>query len=195
MKSSSLIVVVLSAWFGLATTAILLGALQRVFPPVVLMTLLATCLILVATVRSLRESLMRMNLKLLLLPHLIRFVGLAFLVMVNRGVLPEEFRSIGWGDLIAAIGASILLLGPPVATGRWRSAWIAWNAFGLTDMLILLGTAVRLGTRAPQAFEIFRHLPMGLLPTFFVPLIITSHLVIFARLLRRDRSPAPPVES
>ena len=34
----------------------------------------------------------------------------------------------------------------------------------------------------PASLAEFFHLPLGLLPTFLVPLIIVSHLVVFLRL-------------
>ena len=43
---------------------------------------------------------------------------------------------------------------------------------------------VRLATDDPSQFAMFRTLPFGLLPTFFVPLIIATHVLMLVRLLR-----------
>lgn len=66
---------------------------------------------------------------------------------------------------------------------------LVWNVFGAADMLMLIVTGIRLGRVDPAQFSLFRELPFGLLPTFFVPLIIASHVFIFVRLLAVARPP------
>ena len=52
------------------------------------------------------------------------------------------------------------------------------------DILMVVITATRLGLSNPASLGAFLKLPMCLLPTFLVPIIIVSHIVIFARLWR-----------
>jgi len=52
-------------------------------------------------------------------------------------------------------------------------------------MMMLVATGIRLGFVDPSQFALFRQLPFGLLPTFFVPLIIATHLFIFVKLFAR----------
>jgi len=67
--------------------------------------------------------------------------------------------------------------------------YVGWNLLGLLDNIFVVATAGRLFTSDPEGMQAMLRLPLSLLPTFLVPLIITSHMV----LLRRLR--APTVES
>lgn len=186
------LILALAAWLAVAAVAVQLGLLQRVPPPVllVLLSILATAAAL--AVPAVRARVQAVDSRLLLAPHLLRFVGIVFLVLISRGAMTPQFTSIGWGDLIAAAGAlALMITGVPVARldSRWW-AWMSWSAFGLADMAILILTALRIVITAPQEFTPFRALPFGILPTFVVPLVISTHVVILSRLLaQRERAP------
>jgi hypothetical protein len=170
-----------------AALAINAGLLARVPPPLLLLLLATVFTVLAFALPALRSWVRSADLRLFLLPHLVRFVGAVFLLRVATGALPADFTPIGWGDLASAIGAAMLLLiGAPAAPrgGRWR-LWLAWNIFGVADMILLVVTGIRLATKAPEQFALFRQLPFGLLPTLAVPLILTTHVLIFTRLLKR----------
>lgn len=195
MKTSALLGI-LTVWLGLAVVAVLAGLLRHVPPPAVILGLTAAVLVATFAIPSMRNRFRMADLRSLLLPHLIRFVGIAFLVLVSSGDLPPEFAPVGWGDLIAALGAVLLLMvGPPSErSGRWW-VWMAWNVFGLADMVSLLVTAVRVVLAgAGNQFELFQTLPFGLLPTFAVPLIIATHILIFVRLFGIRRTGESVVE-
>lgn len=193
------IAILLVLWLAAAAAAVAAGVLARVAPPLVVLGLALLATLLALTVPALRAWVGTADLRLLLLPHLIRFVGWAFLVLVAKGILAPAFVPIGWGDLVSAVGAiALLAVGAPDTrrAARWW-LWFAWNAFGLADMVLLLVTGIRLATTAPEQFALFRQLPFGLLPTFAVPLIIATHVLVFVRLFRlggeaatggRDRS-------
>jgi hypothetical protein len=53
----------------------------------------------------------------------------------------------------------------------------------------VLLTATRLNLADPDHLRALTYLPLSLLPTFIVPLIIASHVVMFVR-LSRSQSPA-----
>lgn len=190
---TSAVVGVLTIWLVVAAGAVAAGLLARVsVPPPVIVAALATLTIAAGLLRKgLRTWLDGVSLRVLYLPHLVRFVGVAFLVLVSRGVLVREFAVVGWGDTIAAAGAVALLLSNPRLTtpAGWWSV-LVWNCIGFADMVVLVITGIRLGSAAPEQFELFRQLPFGLLPTFFVPLLISSHVFLFRRLFARPSESA-----
>ena len=183
MKGS--VVAGLAIWFVAALLVVTLGLFARLpFPPPLLIVGLAGAAIVAGLLGAdMRRWVLTADLRILLAPHLVRFVGIAFLYLVSRGVLVRAFLPIGWGDAIAATGAAALIIGRPRPSER--SGWwmlLLWNTFGFVDMLLLIVTGLRLGSVAPEEFSLFRQLPFGMLPTFFVPLIIATHVFIFVRL-------------
>jgi hypothetical protein len=126
------------------------------------------------------------DLRALVAFHLTRFVGIYFLVLGARGQLPEGFaKPAGIGDIIIAIGAAAMLLLPQL---RRRKILFIWNTFGLIDILFVAFSAFRFGVRDWASMAPLRELPLSLLPTFFVPLIIASHILIFIRLARKTEA-------
>jgi hypothetical protein len=122
----------------------------------------------------------QVDIRLLLGFHLVRFVGLYFLWLATVGRLDPTFAlTAGIGDLIAAVGATGLLLFPDLRDGKWL---LVWNIVGLADILLVVVTAARIFATAPADLAELAMFPLGLLPTFVVPLIIVSHLVVFLRL-------------
>jgi hypothetical protein len=117
--------------------------------------------------------------------HLTRFVGFYFLYLYGRGELPYAFAVPGgWGDIaVASLAAGLLLWGSP-RDGRRRPAYVVWNVLGLVDILFVVATAARLGLADRASMAALVRLPLSLLPTFLVPLIIASHVVLGARLAR-----------
>jgi hypothetical protein len=113
--------------------------------------------------------------------HLMRFVGAWFIVLYRRGELPFAFAVPGgWGDILAGASAVALLLGAiPARTAARRRLLLAWNVFGLLDILFVVSTAARLYLADPQQLAPLSRLPLSLLPTYFVPLVVLTHLRIF----------------
>lgn len=189
---NQLVARVLLVWFVAAVLLVSSGVLERVPPPVFLVTLAAASTSAALSSPRTRRYFGAIDLRWLLLPHFVRFVGGYLLHLVESGALPPMFRAIGWGDLIAACGAVLLLLvGSPGArgSGSW-SLWLAWSLFGAGDMALLVSRAVPAVRADPELFRPFYMLPMGLLPTFAVPLIIATHVLILLRLVSRRESAA-----
>ncbi|MEO8635717.1 MAG: hypothetical protein ABI587_10620 [Gemmatimonadales bacterium] len=166
------------------------GQLEQLRPPVPQLVVLGLTIALVAagaTVPGFRVWLAGLNLRQIVALHITRFVGIYFLVLYGRGELPYAFAVPGgWGDILVATGALILVLLVPDLLRR-RPWLLAWNLFGLFDILYVVATAARLAFADPSSMQSLLRLPLSLLPTFLVPLIIASHVYLFGR-LRAERS-------
>lgn len=183
---------ILLVWFVIAAAAGGAGLVER-YPlpiPSLVMALTTALLIALWRVPSLREWVWEKGPVPLVALHLTRFVGVAFLVLSARGELPTAWAiPTGWGDIaVAAATVPVLLFAAPFRTTPQRRALFAWNVFGLADMLMVVGGAIRMIQVDPTAGRAMVLLPMSLLPTFLVPLIIASHLLLFVWLRRPDRS-------
>ena len=121
------------------------------------------------------------DLRWLIALHLTRFVGIYFLVLSNHGRLPAGFaRPAAIGDITIATVAAIILL---MSSRRVpRAILLTWNMLGLIDIVYVALSALRFGLKDWESMAPLRELPLSLLPTFFVPLIIASHVLIFLRL-------------
>lgn len=126
---------------------------------------------------------MNVDLRWLVGLHLTRFVGIYFFQLWGRGELPFAFAALaGWGDnLVAAFAITILAI---LRTRTWKVWLLIWNALGLIDIIFVATLARRIGLANWQSMHALRELPLSLLPMFFVPLIITSHVLIFVRAAR-----------
>ena len=113
----------------------------------------------------------------LTLPHATRYIGLVFLVPgVVSPSLPTSFATAAaFGDLIAGILALIVLI---ALRNRWAGTMaLVWlfNIIGTLDLLYALSHE--------QAVP---HLGAAwYIPTFLVPVLLVTHAMIFARLLKK----------
>ncbi|MEE8298441.1 MAG: hypothetical protein V3R67_03585 [Thermodesulfobacteriota bacterium] len=179
-------------WYALAIFAGGSGLTLRMVPPlpqIVLFGLVVLLLLLYWLSQSFRKWVLSVNIKLLVAVHLIRFVGFYFLFLYSRGQLPYDFAVLGgWGDIIVATAALlVILLTPLVGKSGWLIYFI-WNFIGLVDILFVVATATRLTIADPQSMSELLKLPLSLLPTFLVPIIIFTHIIIFIRLYRARRT-------
>jgi len=112
------------------------------------------------------------------------------LILHHRGELPYAFAVPGgWGDIVVAFFALVVALVPFAPAFRLRAVRI-WNVVGLVDLVLVVFTAARLGLADPQSIRALTHLPLSLLPTFLVPILIATHIIIYLRLARTDAQPA-----
>ena len=115
----------------------------------------------------------------LILPHAFRHIGLTFLVPgVVAAPLPPAFANpAAYGDLTTAVLAIVALV---ALRGRWTVAlplvWL-FNLVGTVDLLyaVIGGFTVDAQQNMGAAWYI---------PTFIVPLLLVTHVMVFARLLR-----------
>ena len=186
MKTSSLprLLMLLAVW-GLATAAA--GSVHLLFhlPPYVVPVLIASLTIgltlAVSRIGWMSETVRKISVRQFLAVHVGRFVGFYFVWLYAQGRLPAEFaHRAGWGDVVAAAGALVLLSwreGP----GFRRALWL-WNIVGLADLVVAVGTAGWLNLTRPGSMIELAGLPLSLVPLWGVPIYMTSHFVIFRRL-------------
>jgi hypothetical protein len=94
----------------------------------------------------------------------------------------------GIGDIIVATLALVVVFAPLADASRERAIRI-WNVIGLVDIALVVLTAVRLDLANPLQMRVMTYLPLSLLPTFLVPLLIATHIIIYTRLTRPSAKP------
>jgi hypothetical protein len=188
MNSRKIIIITATIWFLLALIVGASGILASIpmpFPQVVLSGLTVILMLLFWKSSGFRNWVLSVDIRALLLVHLSRFIGVYFLILHSRGELPYAFAVPGGlGDIAIAIAATLLLF---ISHQKGRIGFIdlfIWNILGLLDILFVVATAGRLGLANPASMSALTRLPLGLLPTFLVPIIIFTHIVIFLRLFR-----------
>jgi hypothetical protein len=179
-------------WLGTAFFAGQQLLLQRLPPfglPAVVLGLSAVLLLAYFRLATVRAWVDALDLRTLVLLHVTRFVGLYFIVLSRRGLLPYDFAVPGGiGDIIIATLALVVVFAPLADASRARAIRI-WNVIGLIDITLVVLTATRLNLANPLQMSAMTYLPLSLLPTFLVPLLIATHLIIYARLTRPAAKP------
>jgi len=176
-------------WFLIAIALAASGALQHIRPPgpqILIFALTAVLLIAWRFNRPFRAWLDALDLRAIVALHLTRFVGAYFLFLYGKGELPFGFAvPAGCGDILVATIAAVLLLNWP-AVARHRRWLGVWNVLGFVDIMMVVAEAAKQALTEPTSMAALLRLPLGLLPTFLVPLIIASHFLIFLRLYQES---------
>jgi len=187
--SNRLVTLVLLGWLCLAVGVA--GWFHNASAPAVaaiVWTLTALVLLACWKITPIRVWALNVDVRWLLLLHLTRLpAGVYFLLLCERGQLPCAFaRPAGWGDMIVAFLALVVvvLMWAPFA----KALLLIWNSIGLIDIIFVVFSALRFGLKDRQSMHALRELPFSLLPTFLVPLIIASHVLIFVRLGRGEQA-------
>ncbi len=129
---------------------------------------------------QLTEKPLQLALMVLLAPHAFRHIGMAFVVpALNQPGMPIDFATAAaYGDLLSGILALAALV---ALKCRWAIAiplvWV-FSVVGTAD----LANALR------QDSAIMYMGATWFIPTFIVPLLLVTHVMIFSRLIRHARS-------
>jgi len=181
---NQIVAAILGAWLCFAWAFGVAGPFRNVSASVVALTvwtLSALALLACWKIPTIRSWAAVVDLRAFVAIHVTRFVGIYFLILAGRAQLPPGFaRPAGIGDILAASAAVVLLAAPKIPS--WQRLLRIWNFFGFIDIVFVAFSALRFGLQDWQSMAPLRELPLSLLPTFLVPLIIASHVLIFVRL-------------
>lgn len=194
---------VLAVWAFVATTLASRGVFEQpdvattppTTPPVGINLLVVLAALAVALVgsRSLRRLLG--NQKNLIRMNLWRLVGAVFLLLMAAGQMPALWAlPAGIGDVI--VGATALWVASRVDAPGGRGLAIAFNLFGVTDLVVAVGLGIATNPGPARLFHtvpnsaLVTQFPLALVPTFLVPLAFMLHVVSLWQLLgTRGRMP------
>lgn len=172
-------------WIAAACAVALSGVVTVERGFLVPATVLGTVATLVSLYRAggaLRRVADSVDLRALVLLHSIRGpIGVGFFVLHATAGLDATFtRVAGWGDLAVGLLVPLAALALP---GRPRVV-LAWNVLAFLDILAAFFTAQRalLFSGHPESMGALLDFPGPLLPFVIVPLVITTHLLLFERL-------------
>jgi len=118
----------------------------------------------------------------LVAPHMVRFIGLSFLVPgVVSGSLPKAWAiPAAYGDFVAGILAIIATAGL-ARTANWANATVwMFNVWGLADLLFAFYKGARINLE-PGALGAGFYIVTAL-----VPALLVSHALIFELLIRSN---------
>ena len=176
------------AWISIALILGVTGILAAVPTPgpQLLILALTGATIWVTSRGALRSFVDSIPIRGLVAIHAGRFVGAVFLAMSAQGTLSTLFATrAGWGDIAAATGAlAVLSIGAPTTKTRKR-LYLGWNVLAVLDLVVAVLTASLVALRGdnPGIAALFSA-PLILVPTFYVPILFASHVLIFRRLRR-----------
>lgn len=191
--SSRPIVVMSTLWLAVA---VLLGvtdvfaALRPPVPQVIVLVLTVVAIVVSTAVPTVREWIDSLSIRTLISIHLIPFVGIAFLVLAARGVLSPVFAErAGWGDITAAVGATLLMLSGAPRSTLHRRLYLAWNTLGVIDLVVAVGTAAMVVMRGSvPGMEPLARMPLIIVPVLAVPFLFAGHVAVYRRLLSRPET-------
>lgn len=185
----------LAAWLLAASVlgASGLVSVERPFlVPLVLFGSIATLLVLHRTNVSFRALVDRIPTRVATALHVVRApIGGAFLVLAAEGRLDPAFANLaGPGDAVAGVLAFAALPFAAMSTRSERRVVALVHVLGLIDIVAVVVTAQRilLFSGHPESMAALTALPWALLPTFLVPMVVVSHLLVLGRAWRATTS-------
>jgi hypothetical protein len=172
-------------WLAVATGVGFTGVISavRMGPQLIALTLTVVAILVSTRVAVVRQSVDALPIQALVGVHAVRFIGIAFLVLGARAELSPLFAErAGWGDITTATIAVVLMLIGLTRTVPPR-VLIAWNVFGMLDLIVAVTTAAFVVLRGDvPGMEPLLRLPLVLVPIFAVPLLFATHVALFRRL-------------
>jgi hypothetical protein len=183
----------LLAWFLFSVVGGLTGLFANAKgPPVALglsvLSPVVLFLLFYATLGSFRQQLQKIDLGLLVNLHVIRIIGLWFIIDFYRGMLPLGFAMpAGLGDIAIGITAPLIALLIRSQYAHKRDVFVVWNVLGIADLVLAVTTGIlhsqsSFGLLASHpTTELMTVFPRNIIPTFLVPLFVIIHILALSR--------------
>jgi hypothetical protein len=147
-----------------------------------------------AAIPALRAFALGLSPRALVGIHAVRIVGVVFLILYYRGILPGAFAlPAGWGDIAVAVTAPLIALNYKRLP---KGVIVAWTLFGMFDLLNALTMGV-LNSQSPLgvlAHDVttrpMGQFPLSLIPAFAIPVLLISHLIVLLQLRHKAALPS-----
>ncbi len=125
-----------------------------------------------------------------------RVVGIVFVILEARQLLPARFAlPAGYGDIF--IGATAWFAAMRLAKPGNRALFILWQTLGIADLVsaVALGVTAGLFQGAGPNMHPMTVLPLSLIPTFLVPLFLIIHVISIAQASKWRKAESDGVSS
>ena len=187
---------ILLIWFSL----IVVLSLNQIFvpelgaPPVNLLitgvTSLSAFIFAYLRLPKFRDYVLNIDMRLLIMLHSWRTLGLGFILLYYVGELPALFSFFaGFGDAIVAIAAVFITYTMFTnKNGVAKKIIQRWNNFGLLDFVVAVSLGVLSRTDAilfqsnGVSSDVLSQFPYVLVPAFIVQLFTLTHIIIYLQL-------------
>ena len=191
-----------AAWFLAAASLGALGVFSSpVLPPTVAVAIAVILPIVIGAGAVARSRGLGLPLTALIGLNAGRMVGIAFLLLYSAGRLPYSFsHSAGIGDIAVSVLSFPVMWAVRNQVAGWRWLAGAWNLLGMTDLIVAValgagsavGSPLRFVFESPGSNQIAT-LPWVLVPAFFVPFYLLTHIAVFAKIVETARVEHRPV--
>lgn len=135
-----------------------------------------------AAAEGFRKFALGLNARALTYAQTFRVIGVVFVILAARGVLPAMFaRPAGYGDIF--IGLTAPFVAWKLSNPGHRGSFILWQALGILDLVTAVGVGTMVGFIRPGSVPMaaMTVLPLSLIPTFLVPLFLILHIICIAQ--------------
>ncbi len=192
----AIIGLILLAWFGIVLGLSLSGTFvppTGELPLNLLLSGLLTLGLFTLAYRTLpvfRAYVLNLDMRLLILLHSWRMLGLGFVMLYVVDQLPMLFAYLaGFGDALAAIGAIVVGYLLFIRRAGVSVKLISrWNTFGLVDFIIAVSVGVMTQTKGILASttgvdsDLMTVFPFVIIPAFLVQVFTLTHIIIYLQL-------------
>jgi hypothetical protein len=180
--------VLIVAWFAFALVGGALGLFQNQANRIGAAVGIAAAMPLVlfaiwfAASESFRKFTLGLNARTLTIAQSGRIIGVTFVILEARRVLPAIFAwPAGYGDIF--IGATAALVALKLYGPSHRGSFIFWQTLGILDLVTAVGLGTTAGLIQPHSVPMapMTVLPLSLIPSFLVPLYLIFHVICIAQ--------------